>query len=71
MTAYISAEMVPELTEQVNQYWKGKTNLDILEQEMVNGSGIAHLISLKTINIVSYNKFSKPCSGRDGFWPNH
>jgi len=28
---------------------------------------IAHLIPLKTINIVSYNKFSKPRPGRAGF----
>jgi len=28
---------------------------------------IAHLIPLKTINIVSYNKYSKPRSGRVGF----
>jgi len=33
---------------------------------------IAHLIRLKTINIVSYNKFSKPRLGRAGpvFRPN-
>jgi len=33
---------------------------------------IAHLISLKTINVVSYNKFSKPRPGRAGpvFRPN-
>jgi len=28
---------------------------------------IAHLIPLKTISIVSYNKFSKPQPGRAGF----
>jgi len=28
---------------------------------------IAHLISLKTINIVSYNKFSKPWLGQASF----
>jgi len=34
---------------------------------------VAHLIPLKTINIVSYNKFSKPWPGRAGpvFGPDH
>jgi len=28
-------------TTRVNQYQKGETNLDLLEQEMVSGSGIS------------------------------
>ena len=31
-------------TTQVNQYQKGKTNLDLLEQETVSGSGISWAI---------------------------
>jgi len=28
----------------VSRYYKGKTNLDLLEQEIVNGSGISQAI---------------------------
>jgi len=38
-------------TTWVSQYQKGKTNLDLLEQEIVSGSGISWAISYATLHL--------------------
>jgi len=35
-------------TSQMSRYWKGKTSLDLLEQETENGSGISRAICNST-----------------------
>jgi len=49
-------------TTQVSQYQKGKTNLDLLEQEIVSGSGICWAIC---------NAYSLRPSARSPLWVTH
>jgi len=58
-------------TTQVSQYQKGKTNLDLLEQQTVSGSGISWAIckSAPCPKIIITHTHTQPFYGSLGFCP--
>ena len=55
-------------TTQVNRYQKGKTNLDLLEQEIVSGSGIRWAICKYALGRMPFLPSNQQHQSTEGTW---